>query len=161
MQPVWDSAGKLLKRKWGNTVNKKCSQFEMNKIRTEGSGGNWEQGLKSPQNCDKSHKRGFFSNVYLSVIFASTFSEMINSFLLSATEFFRTYRTRYLNFSLFTHLFIPPFTAVNSVKNHIITWRMGWTWGHTEPAECMEFSVLGLCVVADIPPKNLQTYSHM
>lgn len=76
----------------------------MNKIRPEGSGGNWEQGVKSPQNCDNSCKRVFFSNAYLSVIFASPFSKMINGFLLSVTEIFHMYQSGYLNSSLFTTL---------------------------------------------------------
>lgn len=129
----------------------------MNKIRPEVSGGNWE-GVKSLQNCDNSSKRSFFPitfiDFYLSVIFAHTFSMMINSFLLSAAEIFHMYQTRYLNSNLFTQLFIPAFTVVNSIKSHVITWRMGWMLGHTELAECMEISVLKLCVVVDIPQKE-------
>lgn len=165
VQPIWDSARGLLKMKWGNIVNRKCSKFEINKTRPEGSGGNWEEGVESPQDCGSSRKKVFFLIVfiifYLSLIFASTFCKMINSFLLSSTEIFHMYQTRYLNSSLFTQFFIPAFTEVSSAKSHVITWRTGWTLGHTELAGCMEFSVLGLCMVVDIPQKKPQAYSHM
>lgn len=70
---------------------------------------------------------------------------MINSFLLPATEKsnFHMCQTRYftsLNGSLFT-LSVSAVIVV-TVLSYIITWRWGWILGHTELAECMDFSVL-------------------
>lgn len=113
--------GGLLKRKWGNTDNRKCGKFEMDKIRPEGSGGNREQSVNSPQNCDNSSRRLvffkiIFINAYLSVIFASIFSVMIKSFLLSAADIFHMCQTRYLNSSLFIQFFLPAFTVVKVLR---------------------------------------------
>lgn len=57
-----------------------------------------------------------FINAYLSVIFASIFSVMINSFLLSAADIFRMCQTRYLNSSLFIQFFLPAFTVVKVLR---------------------------------------------
>lgn len=57
-----------------------------------------------------------------------------------------------------SQFFTPAFIVINSVKSHIIPWRMGWMLGCTELAECVEISVLVLCVVVDmVLEKNPKT----